>query len=98
MSILPAIGEHIFHPTVCIRIKHNEDGGFTITHSPMNNMDEVNEYSASTAKAASAIIKSLMATEIENCQATIEQFSNSEYSTDWFAQHAAACQAFLNSI
>lgn len=95
MSILPAIGETISHSMVCIKIKHNKDGGFLIEHSPLNNMDIINEYRASTAEEAIATIKSLLVNEIKECA---PQDGDSEEVEDWLGQHAAACQAFLNSI
>ncbi len=95
MSILPAISGTIDHPMVCIKIKHNEDGGFLIEHSPLNNMDIVNEYYASTAEEAISTIKTILSNEIKECA---PQDGDSEEVEDWLGQHAAACQAFLNSI
>ena len=95
MSILPAIGETINHSMVCIKIHHYKTGGFLIEHGPLNNMDIINEDRASTAKAAIAIIKSLLAAEIKECA---PRDGDSEEVEDWLGQHAAACQAFLNSI
>lgn len=95
MSILPAIGETINHPMVCLKIHHYKTGGFFIEHSPLNNMDIINEYRASTAEEAIATIKSLLINEIKECA---PQDGDSEEVEDWLGQHAAACQAFLNSI
>lgn len=93
MSILPAISETIDHSL--IKIKHSEDGTFLISHSPLNNMDIINEYHASTAEEAIATIKIILSNEIEECA---PQDGDSEEVEDWLGQHAAACQAFLNSI
>lgn len=95
MSILPAIGETISHSMVCIKIHHYETGGFLISHSPLNNMDIVNEYHASTAEEAISTIKTILSNEIKECAS---QDGDSEEVEDWLGQHAAACQAFLNSI
>ena len=95
MSILPAISESINHSMVCIKIHHYKTGGFLIEHSPMNNMDIINEYRASTAEEAIATIKTILINEIKECS---PQDGDSEEVEDWLGQHAAACQAFLNSI
>lgn len=89
MIIFPAIGKAIFHSMVGLFIKHKEDGTFRIEHSPLNNFDIVNDYHASTAEEAVAIIKTLMASEIEECAGE---------EIEWFQQHAAACQSFIDSL